>query len=85
MRRGVEDSKSGISPSNFTRLLGALSSQSGAASIGLRVGGSGSVSEWMRGGMESESSSLGGRDLSPVGERKRKKKFYTSAIIKVAQ
>lgn len=41
-------------------------------SIGLRVGGSGSVSEWMRGGMESEGSNLGGRDLSPVGGKKRK-------------
>lgn len=41
-------------------------SQSDAASIGLRVGGSGSVSECMSRGMESEGSSLGGRRLSPV-------------------
>lgn len=59
MRRGVGESKSGISPSN-------LSSQSVAESIGLRVGGSESASEWIRGGMESEGSNLGGRDLSPV-------------------
>lgn len=54
-----------------------MSSQSGPASIGLRVGGSGSVSEWMRGGMESEGSNLGGSDLSPVGKGNRKDKPFT--------
>lgn len=43
--------------------------------MGLRVGGSGSASEWKSGGMESESSSLGGRDLSPVGGEEEKLGF----------
>ncbi|TNN71853.1 hypothetical protein EYF80_017860 [Liparis tanakae] len=74
LRRGGEERGSGgASPSHLDDLPGRLSSRSrsGAAPMGLRVGGPASMSEWLSGGMESEGSSLGGRDVSP-GKRRRK-------------
>jgi len=71
LRRGAEESGAGASPSHLANLPGRLSSRSGAAPIGLRVGGPGSMSEWLSGGMESEGSSFGGRDASP-GKRRSK-------------
>lgn len=54
-----------LSRSNFTR-LGHLS---GLESMGLRVGGSELLSEFVSRGNVSEGSSFGGRDLSPANNK----------------
>lgn len=61
-----------LSRSNFTR-LGHLS---GLESMGLRVGGSELLSEFVSRGKVSDGSSFGGRDLSPENN----KKLYQSHV-----